>query len=231
VTEPTPTSLPPTVSTPSPDAAGADEAALAAAKNVIGQNAPWKSGMRWEVVLAQGIVIGIVGLVIWLAPGFGATAMLQLLGLLLLVTSLLSVWRLLRAQVRPERVATVAFRAGVGCAVGLIVVIGALIVGDRDLATVAMAVVLGIGLILYGLSAAAGSLLQRPKGSSFPVAALLISTATIIVGLLLVVNGRNGIESLTGTFAILGVLLLVVGLALVGWAYVLRSKNAVEPED
>jgi hypothetical protein len=109
--------------------------------------------------------------------------------------------------------------------VGLIVVIGSLIVDDRDVATVAMAVVLGIGLVLYGLSAAFAAVVGREPGERFPVVALIISAAAVVVGLLLVVNGRNGIESLRGTFALLGILLLVAGLALVGYSLMLRSRD------
>ena len=150
---------------------------------------------------------------------------------ILLITSVLSVWQLLRDRVAPRRIATVAFRAGVGVSVGLIVVAGALIAQDSDIATVALAVVLGIGLILYGLSAVAAALLRREPGSRFPVVALLIGAATLLAGVLLVANGRNGIDSLKSTFTLLGILLLIVGLALCGYAFVLRSKDQAEPAD
>ena len=231
-TNATPTPAPPT---PAPVATGvasaSEDPGLAAAKGIVDKGAPWKAGMKWPVVLTEGIVLAVAGAVTWLAPGIGGKAVLELLGVILLVTSVLSVWQLLRDRVAPRRIATVAFRAGVGVSVGLIVVAGALIAQDSDTATVALAVVLGIGLILYGLSAVAAALLRREPGSRFPIVALVIGAATLLMGVLLVANGRNGIDSLKSTFTLLGILLLIVGLALCGYAFVLRSKDQAEPAD
>jgi len=200
-------------------------------KDLVDKGAPWNSGMPWTIVLIQGVVLGIAGLIMWLAPSFGALAVLQVLAIVLLATAALSVWRLLRNRVAPARTATVAFRAGLGMSVGLIAVIGSLIVKDRDIATVAMAIVLGIGLVLYGLAAAATALTRRGSGSSFPVVALIISAAAVVVGVLLVINGRDGADALRGTFALLGVLLLVAGLALIGYALYLRSNGQTAVRD
>lgn len=206
-------------------AVGADDDPIMGAAQAAGNLAPWKKGARWEVVVAQGVILGIAGLVIWLAPGFGASTALQLIGLLLLAMALLSTWRILRGQVAPARMATVAFRAGVGVTVGLITVIGAFIVEDRNVGTVALAIILGIGLVLYGLVALVTAFARREPGSGFPVVALIVAALTVIVGLLLVINGRNGIDSLQGTFTLLGILMLLAGLGFVGYGYMLRSAQ------
>ena len=225
-------SVPPSTSVaPGQAALSGEEQALAAAKDLADKAAPWKAGMKWPVVMTEGIVLAIAGAVVWLAPGFGAKAVLQVLGIILLATAALSAWRLLRDQVAPGRVATVAFRSGVGLSVGLIVVIGSLIAQDTDVATVAIAIILGVGLILYGLAAVAAALVRREKGSRFPVVALVIAGLTMLVGLLLVLNGRGGIDSLKGTFTWLGILLLVVGIALAGYAWMLRTRDQVEPAE
>jgi uncharacterized membrane protein HdeD (DUF308 family) len=111
------------------------------------------------------------------------------------------------------------------------VVIGSLIAQDSDVATVAIAIILGVGLILYGLAAVAAALIRREKGSRFPVVALVIAGLTVVVGLLLVLNARGGIDSLKGTFTWLGILLLVVGIALAGYAWMLRSRDQAEPAE
>ncbi len=214
-----------------PTAVAGEEQALQAAKVLVDKGAPWKQGTPWTLVLLQGLVLAIAGLVIWLAPGFGAAAVLQLLGIILLATAALSVWRLVRDQVAPDRIGTTAFRAGVGMSVGLVVTIGSLIAGDRDTATVAMAIVLGIGLVLYGLSAALAALFRHEPGTRLSVVALVISVAAVVVGVLLVVRGRDGIDALHGTFVLLGILLLVAGLALVGYAYMLRSRGQSDGAD
>ena len=195
------------------------------AAQAAGSLAPWKKGARWEVVVAQGIILGIAGLIIWLAPGFGASAALQLIAVLILAMALLSTWRIMRGQVAPERMATIAFRAGVGVTVGLITVIGSFIVEDRNAGTVAVAIILGIGLILYGLVAYPRRV--RASGTRFriPVLALIVAALTVIVGLMLVLNARNGIDSLQSTFTLLGILMLVAGLGFVGYGYMLRSAQ------
>lgn len=202
-----------------------DDDPIMGAAQAAGSLAPWKKGARWEVVVTQGVVLGIAGLVIWLAPGFGASAALQLMAVLLLAMALLSTWRILRGNVAPQRMATVAFRAGVGVSVGLITVIGALIVDDRNVGTVALAIVLGVGLILYGLVALVTALARREPGSGIPVLALIISALTVLVGLMLVLNGRNGIDSLQSTFTWLGILMLLAGLGFLGYGWMLRSAQ------
>ena len=222
---------PPASTTPAQTAASGEEQALAATKGLVDKGAPWKAGMRWQVVMAEGIVLAVAGALVWLAPGFGAKSVLQLLGIILLATASLSAWRLLRDQVAPARIATVAFRSGVGLSVGLIVVIGSLIAEDSSVATVAIAIILGVGLILYGLAAIAAAFVRRDKGSRFPVVSVVIAGLTVAVGLLLVVTARGGIDSLKSTFTLLGILLLVVGVALAGYAWMLRSRNQAEPAE
>jgi hypothetical protein len=121
--------------------------------------------------------------------------------------------------------ATVAFRAGVGVTVGLITVIGSLIVEDRNVGTVAVAIVLGVGLVLYGLVALLSAFARREPGSGFPVVALIVAALTVIVGLMLIINGRNGIESLQSTFTLLGILMLLAGLGFAGYGWMLRSAQ------
>jgi uncharacterized membrane protein HdeD (DUF308 family) len=216
----------PEPATPTPHVTSSpEEDMIRGAANLVDQNAPWKKGARWEMVLIQGIVLGVAGLIVWLAPGFGAAAILQLVALLLLVSAALSVWRLLRRRVAPARVGTVAFRAGVGLSIGIVTILGAFIVEDRDVGTRAIAVVLGVGLILYGLAALATIVFGREKGSGLPIVAIIVVALTIIVGLLLILNGRNGIDALQGTFVLLGILIAVAGLGLIGYALMLRQNQ------
>jgi uncharacterized membrane protein HdeD (DUF308 family) len=211
---------------------GAEEDYLKGAYKAVEGAAPWKKGARWEVVVTQGVILAVAGLIIWLAPGFGAAAALQLIALLVLAMALLSVWRIMRGRVAPARMATVAFRAGVGVTIGVIVILGAFIVEDRSVGTVAVAIVLGVGLVLYGLVAVLTAFARRESGSGFPVMALIIAALTVIVGIMLVLNGRNGIDSLQSTFALLGILMLLAGLGFLGYGLMLRGSQAqAAPDD
>lgn len=222
----------PTGSTPpTPPVVGADEQALKAATDLANAHAPWRSDVSWQAVLAQGVVLAALGLVIWLWPGIGGILVLQLLGVVLLITAALSAWRLVRGKVPAERVGPIAFRSGVGLSVGLMVVIGSLIAGGGDAVTVALAIVLGVGLMLYALSLLVSALLGRGPGARIPWVAIAVSVAAAVVGVLLVLNARQGADALRGTFAILGIVLLVAGLAIVGRAWMLRSKGEREAAD
>jgi hypothetical protein len=119
----------------------------------------------------------------------------------------------------------------VGLAVGLVVVIGSLIADDIDVVTVALAIILGVGHVLYGLSVTVAALVHRRPGSGYPVAAMALAAGTIIVGVLLVLQANEDIDALRSTFAWLGVGLLLLGLGLVGWAVYLRSQDRTEPTD
>jgi uncharacterized membrane protein HdeD (DUF308 family) len=230
-TSPAPTSPPPPASQPPSRAAvTGEEQALAVARDLVDKGAPWKAGVTWPVVMAEGVVLAVAGLLVWLAPGFGARTVLQVLGIILLATALLSAWRLLRDQVPPRRIMTVAFRAGVGMTVGLIVVVGSLLAQNSDVATVAIAVILGVGFVLYGLAAIVTAVLRREPGEGMPIAALVIAGLTVVAGLLLVFNGRD-IDSLKSSFTLLGILLLIVGLGIGGYAWMLRSRDRAEPAD
>lgn len=220
----TPASVPAAASARPTTPTGYDDPIMGAAK-AVGGVAPWKKGARWEVVVTQGVVLGIAGLIIWLAPGFGASAALQLIAVLLLAMALLSAWRILRGAVAPQRMAAVAFRAGVGVTVGLITVIGAFIVEDRNVGTVALAIVLGVGLILYGVVALLATFARRQPGSGIPVVALIVAALTVVVGLMLVLNGRNGIDSLQSTFTLLGIVMILASLGFLGYGWMLRGAQ------
>jgi uncharacterized membrane protein HdeD (DUF308 family) len=69
---------------------GGEEQALEAARDLVDSGAPWKRGVPWGLVLGEGVVLAVVGALIWLPPGVGATSVLQLLGIALLLTASLS---------------------------------------------------------------------------------------------------------------------------------------------
>ena len=112
---------------PSPVSSEPDKASAIAA-SAVDKGAPWKRGTAWWVVLTEGIV-GLVLGVLLLLTDMGTNLALELLGLLLLVTSLLSVYQLFRGQIAPGRIALVSFRSGVGVTTGVLVLIGALAIG------------------------------------------------------------------------------------------------------
>jgi uncharacterized membrane protein HdeD (DUF308 family) len=219
---------------PAPAAAPVTEkpdATVAATKAVVGKAAPWKAGMAWWVVLAEGVVLAVLGALLIFLPDFSANTVLLVIGAVMLVTAGLSSFRLLRSEVPPERIGPVAFRAGAGVAVGLVVVLGTLFIGEGDPAqSIAVAAILGIGLLLYGIVGIIVALARRAAGASLPIATLLVSGALAVVGLLLVLNAYGGIEQLRNTFQLLGIVLAVLGVLLIGWGYALRQRGEADTE-
>ena len=64
----------------SPATPTGEEQALATAADLVDRGAPWRAGMAWQLVLAEGAVMVVLGAVLWLAPGLGARVALQFVG-------------------------------------------------------------------------------------------------------------------------------------------------------
>jgi hypothetical protein len=189
------------------------------------RNAGWRSATSWPVLLVEGIVLAVVGAIIWLLPDPASMTVLQLLGVALLLTAGASTWRLVRDVVVPLHVAAVAFRAGVGLSVGLIVILGSLVAEQTDVVTVTLAAVLGIGYVLYGLSVFLAPLVHRGPGSRLPLGASALGVGSIVIGVLLVVRASAGVDTLVDTLSLLGLLMAATGMALTGWALVLKPQE------
>jgi len=111
----------------------------------------------------------------------------------------------------------------------VLVLIGSVAIGASDPVTRALAVILGVGLIVFGLVGMASGLHRREAGQSLPIAVLIVAGGLALVGLLLTVNGIGGYDQVKSTFKLLGVLMIVAGGALAVYGYVLRSRDATDP--
>ena len=74
----------------------------ALAEDLITRGAPWDSRTSWTIVLVEGIVAAIVGLLFIFKPLGGSSTTLQVVGLILLAGSLITTFQLWRHQLRPE---------------------------------------------------------------------------------------------------------------------------------
>jgi hypothetical protein len=73
---------------PARTAASGEEDAIAAAQHIAAQTAQWKANMKWPAILAEGVILAIIGAVMWLAPGVGVRTLVDLVGLVMIVTAL-----------------------------------------------------------------------------------------------------------------------------------------------
>ena len=200
------------------------DAATSMAEDLIDRGAPWSPATSWTIVLVEGIIVAIIGLLFIFKPLGGASTTLQLVGLALLAGSLVTSFQLWRHQFRPDLEVLAAFRAGSGVTVGLVVVVATFLTAVTEAVTAALSVVVGIGFIVFGLVGIANSFVRRQIHAPLPLATLVLNAVLALAGLLLLFAGAAGSDSVDGLFNLLGVLLIASGLALCGYSYMLRQS-------
>ena len=90
----------------------------------------------------------------------------------------------------------------------------------------ALAVVVGIGFIVFGLTGIAASFVRRSQNAPLPMASLILNAVLALAGLVLMFSGAAGSDAVDGIFNLLGIALIVAGLGLAGYAYLLRQQEA-----
>ena len=200
--------------------------ATAVAEQLIDRGAPWSPRTSWTIVLIEGIVVAIVGLLFIFKPLGGASTTLQLVGLVLLLGSLVTAFQLWRNQFRPDLEVLASFRAGSGVTVGSVVIVATFLTDVTDAVSATLAVVVGVGFIVFGLVGIASSLVRRQIEAPLPLASLVLNAVLALAGLLLLFAGAAGSDTVDGLFNLLGVALIATGLALAGYAYMLRQQEA-----
>ena len=197
----------------------------AIAEDLITRGAPWDSRTSWTIVLVEGIVAAVVGLLFIFKPLGGSSTTLQVVGLILLAGSLITSFQLWRHHLRPEIEQLSSFRAGSGVTVGLVVIVATFFVPVTDAVVAALAVVIGVGFLIFGLSGIAASFVRMQLDVPLPLATLVANAVLALAGLVLMLAGARGADSVDGVFNLLGVLLIASGLALAGYAYMLRQQD------
>lgn len=187
---------------------------------VVSEYAPWRRGIAWWVVLAQGIVIlAIGGFALW-NPSWSANIILIGLGVYLIIAA---VWTIVSAM-RGRDFGLSVFNllaAGGGFVAGLGVLIPLLLIGREgvDLITLRTTslVTFGVALVAVGLLWLLSSFVERPEGR--------IVIATLVRGLLFMALGGYilyGVSAGTAdlvryiaiAFVVIGVLLVLYGILL-----------------
>lgn len=200
--------------------------ASAVTAELIERGAPWSSRTSWRIVLIEGVVAAIVGLIFLVKPLGGSSTTLQLVGFILLGGSLITAFELWRHDIRPDLEQLAAFRAGSGVTVGLVVVVATLFTAVTDAVTASLAVVVGIGFLVFGLTGIAASFVRRSADAPLPLATLVLNAVLALAGAVLVFAGAAGASAVDGIFNVLGIVLIATGLGLGGYAYLLYQQEA-----
>ncbi|CAN5583776.1 hypothetical protein BH24CHL9_BH24CHL9_03680 [soil metagenome] len=202
------------------------ERATVLAEDLIERGAPWSPTTSWTIVLGQGIAAIVVGLIFLLKPLGGSSTTLQIVGLILLAGALINAFLLWRGKVIPERVVLSSFRAGSGITVGLVVVVATSFAAVTDTVAASLAVVVGVGFILFGLIGVATSFSGRGTVEPLPLAGLIANAVLVLAGVVLTLAGASGSATVDTVFSLLGILLIIAGLGLGGYSYLLRQQEA-----
>ena len=219
------TEHPVSATAPSATRANVDEA-TALAEDLIDRGAPWSSRTSWTIVLVEGIVVAIIGLIFIFKPFGGTSTTLQVAGLALLLGSLVTTFQLWRHQYRPDLEVLASFRAGSGVTVGAVVVLATFLTEVTDPVTATLAVVVGIGFVVFGVVGIASSMVRRQLEAPLPMASLVLNAVLALAGLLLLFAGWDDAGTVDGLFNLLGVVLIAAGLAMAGYSYMLRQQEA-----
>ena len=196
----------------------------AVAEDLIDRGAPWDKRTSWTIVLVEGIIAALVGLLFIFKPLGGSSTTLQIVGLILLVGSLITAFQLWRRTLRPEIEQLASFRSGSGVTVGLVVLVATIFVDVTGPVVAALAVVVGIGFFIFGVTGIGASFVRRQMDAPLPLATLIANAVLALTGALLVFAGAAGADAVDGIFNLLGVLLVASGLVLAGYSYMLRQQ-------
>lgn len=201
------------------------EDASTIAEDLLERGAPWSTKTSWTIVLVEGIVAGVIGLLFLFRPLGGTSTTLQLSGLILLAGALITSFQLWRHHIRPDLQQLAAFRAGSGVTVGFVVVAATFFAAVTSEVSAALAVVVGIGFVVYGLTGIAASFVRSTHDAPLPVASLVLNAILALAGLVLMFSGAAGPDAVSGIYNLLGIALIVAGLGLAGYAYLLRQQE------
>lgn len=186
-------------------------------RGLVNKGMPWRGEANWMVVAAEAVVLVVIGIFILVDKSRAGDVALQLIGLILLVTSLLLGYASLRND-SSKLGAYDAFRAGIGVAIGAIATASwwSEYIGDS-----AVRDILGWGLIAYSVLHLVGMVLMRGRQSLRPMP-LIVVGLTLVLGIILLTGDQ---DSLDGRMNLLGIVVLVFGVLLGALAYYLYSKD------
>jgi uncharacterized protein with PQ loop repeat len=176
-------------------------------------------------VAGEAVIAAILGLLFFFRPVGGSSTTLQLIGFILLIGALLTAFQIWRHNVQPDLEMLAAFRAGSGVTVGLVVIVATFFTAVTAEVSASLAVVVGIGFIIFGAAGIVSSLIGRQNEAPLPLPGLIANAVLVVVGAVLMFAGASGSGAVDGIFNLLGILMGVAAVALGGYAHLLRQQE------
>lgn len=186
------------------------------ARNVL----PWRKGIAWWLVLIQGLVLTGLGLYMFFATPATLAALGWILALTLVASGALSLYLSLQASGKTPARQWTLIHGIVGVAAGGLVILLQLL---DVLSANTAATILGLGALAYG---AIGAYFYFDK-SLAPLRRLsVVGTVFFLVTGLLLLLQVFGLGTFVTTVQILTFAVLIAGIALIFWAFILRNSGA-----
>ena len=114
----------------------------------------------------------------------------------------------------------------IGMAVGILVLVATFLTSVTEPVTATLAAVVGVGFLVFGAVGIAATLFARQPDQPLPAAALIIDAVLAVAGFVLIVSGAAGAGTVNSVFTLLGIVLILGGVGLVAYGYLLRQQEA-----
>jgi uncharacterized membrane protein HdeD (DUF308 family) len=188
------------------------------AKGMVAEKAPWRRGVGWQTIGAEGLVAVVLGIYIIADPEGARNVVRVFLGALLLVNGVLRILQGFREN--PQGLPATPYRlvtGGIGVTVGVVVL--AEKISDYIDADAARWI-LGFGFLAFGLIGLAAAVVTRRAGG-LRRGPLITGVLYTVFAVLLFYNLRH--ESLDPKW--FGYAFLLFGAAFLGFAYLIYSRE------
>lgn len=181
---------------------------------------PWQKGVAWWIVLIEGIVLLGLGLYMFFAPTSTHSIIGWIIALSLIVSGGLSLFIGFRHTEKDDVRLWTMIHGGVGLAAGLIVVV--LLLMNVFLASSGL-IVLGLGCLAY--AGVGVYMLIDKKLASLRRISFFGTIFYLAIGVLLLLQAF-GVGALVTTLQWIKLIVIIAGVALILWAFILRNDSA-----
>lgn len=187
------------------------------------QVAPWRKGVHWGLVLAQGIVLVAVGLFLLFAEQAARTVVGHLLAGVIAVTGGIQLYGALKVKQEGQLGELNTIRGAIGLGVGALILILFLF----NVMTLQIGrIILGLGALAFGGIGLYLTYLTRASGVR--VGPIISNAFWVLLGILLVLAALGG--ALLGTISqVINVVLLLGGAFLIIWSFVIKNSKKPTP--
>lgn len=185
--------------------------------------APWRKGIHWGIVLAEGIVLVAVGLFLLFAPSTSAAIVARILAIVIGVTGGIQLYGALQAKQAGQLGQLNTVRGAVGLGVGALILVLFLF---NIMTLQAGRIILGLGAVGFGAIGLYLTYLTRASGVR--IAPAITNGFWVVFGLLLLIAAIGG-TALDILAQVINIALLLGGVFLIIWAFVIKNSKTPTP--